>query len=188
MIEATERATYEEMWGFVPYSEHSPGEQWAGAFAQMSGNTMRGSVLDAGCGGGKGAIALHEWGFAVTMADLTDVGLEEGARQFPFHRIPLWGNLKREFGFVDWVYCADVLEHIPTEWTMLAVSRMLEVARRGCFFSIAFVPDQFGAVIGTPLHQTVQSFSWWKARLNEIGHVTDARDLLECGLFLVESK
>lgn len=190
-IADAERARYEDVWSSLPtYGDYSPGERWVDAFLSMSGTIMRGSILDAGCGSGKGGVALRAKGFyPVALCDITDDGLIPEARAFLFTRTCLWGNLKRDVRrFYDWVYCTDVLEHIPTEWTMLAVARMLEVSRRGCFFSIAFVPDNYGAFLGTSLHQTVESFVWWKTRLQEVGHVVEARDLLTSGLFLVKPR
>jgi hypothetical protein len=69
---------------------------------------------------------------------------------------------------------------------MLAAARMIEVCRRGAFFSICLQPDVFGSWVGQPLHQTVQSFTWWRDALGELGRVTDCRDLAATGLYFVE--
>lgn len=184
-LTAQETATYEQMWALGSYGDTSPGEQFLPLFLDMSRTTMRGSILDAGCGSGKGALALAAAGFAVQMCDLTASGLLPEARRLPFTETVLWANLKREIGFTDWVYCTDVLEHVPTAFTMLAVSRMLEVCRRGAFLSIYLLPDRFGAWVGKPLHQTVQSFTWWRDALKELGTVQECRDLVSTGVYLV---
>lgn len=184
----TERETYAQMWAVEAYSHHSPGEVFVPLFLDMTQTTMRGSVLDAGCGSGKGAIALQHAGFVVTCCDLTDAGLVPEARELPFHQTALWDDLTRQVGFRDWVYCCDVLEHIPTPFTMLVVSRLLEVARRGVFLSISLVPDQFGVWVGKSLHQTVQSFVQWRDQLACLGTVKEARDLLTTGVYLVEPR
>lgn len=181
-----ERDTYDEMWALAAYAERSPGELLLPIFLDMTQTTMRGSVLDAGCGAGKGAIALAQAGFDVTCCDLTDAGLVPEAKALPFIEAALWSNLKRQVGFKDWVYCCDVLEHLPTPFTMLAVSRLLEVARRGVFLSISLQPDNFGAWVGKPLHQTVQSFTAWRDQLAALGMVREARDLMTNGVYLVE--
>jgi CRISPR/Cas system-associated exonuclease Cas4 (RecB family) len=41
------------------------------------------------------------------------------------------------------------------------------------FLGIALVPDQFGVWMGTPLHLTVQPFTWWRDSLKELGTVVD---------------
>lgn len=182
-----ERELYQEVWASLEaYGHHAPGEAYLPQFLDMSATTMRQSILDAGCGSGKGALALQAAGFArVHLVDLTDAGLVEAARALPFTEAALWDDLKRQVGFFDWVYCCDVMEHIPTPFTMLVASRLLEVARRGVFFSISLVPDAFGAWVGKPLHQTVQSFTAWRDQLDTVGRVKECRDLLNAGLYLV---
>ncbi len=69
---------------------------------------------------------------------------------------------------------------------MLTVFRLLEVARRGVFLSIALEPDVFGAWVGKSLHQTVQSFTWWRDNLATLGTLKESRDLLNAGVFLLE--
>ena len=56
---ATERTLYEQVWQSVSdYGSHAPGEHYLPIFLEMiSGN--RGRVLDAGCGSGKGGLALR---------------------------------------------------------------------------------------------------------------------------------
>lgn len=189
-LQARERETYELMWAVEAYSATSPGAQLVSIFLDMTRTTMRGSVLDAGCGAGRGAIALAEAGFEVRCCDLIDggVGLLPEARRFQFYQLALWDDLKRTVGFADWVYCCDVLEHLPAPFTMLAVVRMLEVARRGVFLSISTMADQFGVWAGKPLHQTVQSFVMWRDQLATIARVVEARDLLMSGVYLLEPR
>lgn len=183
-----ERGKYEDMWGVDAYAEHSPGEMFLPLFLNMIGAVRRSTIIDAGCGSGKGALALQNAGFVVRCCDLTNTGLIPEARTFPFSTACLWDDLVRVVGFADWVYCCDVLEHIPTEFTMLVIARLLAVARKGVFLSISFAPDVMGAWIGKPLHQTVQHFVWWRDNLNTIGELVEARDLLNAGVFLVKPR
>lgn len=182
-----ERETYEQMWGVPVYSEYAPGEEYVEAFLEMSGAGRASSVLDAGCGTGKGAVALRSRGFEVTMCDLTGAAIVLEARRMhlPFLEACLWQDLRKVVGFHDWVYCCDVLEHVPPPFVMLVTSRLLEVARKGVFLSIALHPDDYGAWVGKPLHQTVQSFSAWRDQLRELGTMRECRDLINTGLYLV---
>ncbi len=189
---AREQATYEGAWAIAHYADHSPGEHRVSVFREMAGISRAWdvTVLDAGCGSGKGAVALAALGCDVRMCDITPNGLIEEAQRLPFHQVCLWHPLERALGYVrggkvDYVYCCDVLEHIPTEFTMLVIARLLEVARRGVFLSIALVPDHFGVWVGKPLHQTVKPFTWWRDNLNALGTVQEARDCMENGLFYV---
>jgi len=70
---------------------------------------------------------------------------------------------------------------------MLVVSRLLAVARRGVFLTISTQPDACGVWVGKPLHQTVESFVWWRDQLRTMGQLTDARDLLTAGAYLVRA-
>lgn len=177
------------MWGVDAYASHSPGEMYAPVFIDMARPEPVDSVLDAGCGAGCGALALQASGIAaIELCDLTDAGLLPAARAFRFAQVCLWEDLRPSVGEHDWVYCCDVMEHIPPAFTMLVVSRLLEVARKGVFLSISLTPDVMGAWIGKPLHLTVQSFTDWRDQLNAVGHVVEARDLLNAGVFLVKPR
>lgn len=192
-VEAREREQYSNLWQSVSrYGDHAPGEGYVDLFMAMSG-AQSGTVLDAGCGSGKGAIALDARGFDVAMTDLTGDGLtEEAAGLSAFAPSCLWRPIADQLGSpyrtFDWVYCCDVLEHVPTEYTLLTIARLLEVARQGVFLSIALVPDHFGLWVGKPLHQTVQPFTWWRDRIRGIGRLIECRDLLMTGLYLVEGQ
>lgn len=186
----TETNTYAEMWqGVESYAANAPGERVLPVFLEIVGRA-RGHVLDAGTGSGKGALALQAAGFRVTCCDMTDAGLVSEARTLPFYTVSLWHSLKgiTPTGAVEWVYCTDVLEHIPPQFTMLAVWQMLRVAKRGLFLSVSLIPDTFGAWVGKALHQTVQPYLWWQESLGEIGTVTDARDLIHSATFFVEPR
>jgi len=194
MSTQTETQKYAELWQALPaYGDHSPGVENLPLFLQMVGDT-RGTVLDAGTGSGKGALALKAAGFHVTCCDLTDAGMVPEARAaFEVHHVALWEDLwtvARAVGHpnstkFDYVYCTDVLEHLPTQFTMLAIDQMLRVARRGVFLGVSVVPDHFGVWAGETLHQTVQQFTWWRESLHELGRVVEARDLLTHAVFMV---
>jgi SAM-dependent methyltransferase len=186
-----ERETYSQVWGIPNYGEHSPGEQFLPLFLDMApGIKTSHAVLDAGCGAGKGALALRRAGFKdVTLCDLTPDGLCDDVRDLRFYEACLWKPLQPPFqrARYDWVYCCDVLEHLPPTFAMLAVHRLLEVAQRGVFLSICVTPDNFGVWVGKPLHQTVQSYVAWRDQLNALGHVVEARDLMHVGVYLVKA-
>lgn len=198
-IQARERDTYESIWsGVSAYAEHSPGAEFVPVFLAEFSPKAGASVLDAGCGSGKGGLALAEAGLSVTLFDLTNAGLVPEAADLPFREGSLWHPLPlrrvhadRAWAYLhhpgipyDYVYCADVLEHIPPQFTALVLARLLDAAKAGVFLSISTVPDQFGVYIGKPLHQTVQSFVWWKQTIEAVGaEILDARDCLTTALF-----
>lgn len=183
-IAEREKDTYETMFGIEAYSVESPGETFAPLFVEMAKPKLGELILDAGCGSGKGTLALRALGHSVIMADLVDARCEEARLNASFTGgVCLWDDLYSLYA--DWTFCCDVLEHIPTEFTMLVVANLLKIAHRGVFFSIALEPDNFGALIGKSLHQTVKPFTWWRDRLVELGTIIECRDLLTTGLYLV---
>lgn len=192
-ILAAERETYAGMWsGVEDYAAHAPGVHYLPVFLSCIGSARRGvTVLDAGTGSGKGALALQAEGFTVRACDFTDAGFQ-GA-PVPFTEACLWHDLShvtQGFGHpgrttADYVYCTDVLEHLPPPFTMLAVQQMLRVTSKGLFLTISLVPDAFGVWAGKALHQSVFSFVQWRDALAEVGEIIDARDLLNTGVFMV---
>jgi hypothetical protein len=130
-------------------------------------------------------MALHNAGFYVEACDFTSEGFH--AADALFHEACLWSDLSH-LGSFDWVYCTDVLEHIPPQFTMLAIDQMLKVAKQGLFLTVSLVPDSFGVWAGKSLHQTVQPFTWWKDSLAEVGTVVEARDLISNAVFVVRPK
>lgn len=200
-IQQRETDTYAELWGSVSaYRRNSPGEQFAGVFHGIV-NDAGATVLDAGCGEGRGMVGLAKLGYRVAGLDITDAGLSAEAKAHPFLRETIWNDLRPAVYLlhvghpevfaadgVDYIYCCDVLEHLPTQFTMLAVDQLLRVAKKGVFLSIFFIQDGYGPWVGRHLHLTVQPFVWWRDALREIGSVVDARDCHEFGLFYVRAR
>lgn len=193
-ITQTETQKYEDLHATIGenYAKFSPAEKYLPAFLQIVGED-RGTVLDAGCSSGKGGLWLAERGFDVWLTDLTADALVPDAHKLPFFHSCLWQNIPlqpligpEKYALWDYVVCCDVLEHVPTQFTMLAVVRMLDVVEKGLFLTVSLVPDNFGAWIGQPLHQTVAPYLWWRDSLKELFTVMDARDLGDAALFYIQ--
>lgn len=191
-----ERETYSSAWSSIDdYATYSPGEKYLPLFLQMIGDRPvrggdRGLVLDAGCGSGKGALALKAAGFHVHMCDLTNEGLVPEAREIGFSEQVLWKPIWTPYNDpFDFAYCCDVLEHLPPQFTMLVVDRLLDATLNGqVFISVCNVQDISGVWIGKALHQTVQPFTWWRDSFRELANVVEARDLIDNSVFLLERK
>jgi hypothetical protein len=72
----------------------------------------------------------------------------------------------------DFGFCADVLEHVPPA----DVERVLwniGTASKRLYLNVSTVPDVMGALIGEPLHLTVESPYWWHDTLERIGFRID---------------
>jgi len=89
--------------------------------------------------------------------------------RFRFLRHDLTTKLEEKF---DYGYCTDVLEHIPPEDVDKVLLNICTAARR-VYFAISTVPDVMGALVGEPLHLTVESPFWWHDRLSELGFRID---------------
>lgn len=176
-----ERTKYESMWQVPEYGVNSPGEQRASMFGRIADPRCGNTLIDFGCGKGKGGLILNNlYGLRITFLDLVSVGNVPE----PHIEQSLWQPIE---GAWDYGYCCDVMEHLPKEFTMLAVKNMLSVCS-SVFFSIAFRPDVCGPKhINSALHLTVEKFTWWRDRFEEVGTLLDARDLLGQGVFYVKS-
>ena len=188
--------TYREMWGVEAYQKFSPGFELVDLFEDMADPPVGSTILDAGCGAGKGALELERRGYQVAMCDLIADAVVPEARHIPFRQVVLWQSLGGLYQSLvrnrkplalrfDYVYCCDVLEHVPPTFVMLSVQRLLTVARRGMFLAVSLKLDQLGIWVGTHLHQTVQPFTAWRDQLRELGQVEEARDLLNRAVFWV---
>lgn len=172
------------MWAVQDYATYSPGLEWLETFvdvvkAERLGRDA-GTLIDVGCGDGRAGMALAAKGFDVTLCDLTRTASETG---LPFVQGSIWAL--PETTQYDYAYCCDVFEHLPTEFTMLSIDRLLRVARRA-FLTVCTQPDSFGVRIGEPLHLTVQPFTWWRDRIGEVATILDARDCQQTAVFYVE--
>lgn len=182
-----ERAKYEEVWSYQSYRKSaSPGLQHVDHFIEMAMPEPGSSVIDIGCGTGEAGLALAERGFNVWWLDITSKALSPKVPRERFIEMPIWDHRWRMPTWWDYGFCCDVMEHIPTEFTMLALERVRCTCQTS-FFAIALRPDEFGSLIGYPLHLTVRSFAWWRDHLAEFGLVSDARDLCGDGVYVVET-
>ncbi len=190
---AQERAKYEEIWQIPAYKNYSGGLENVERFMKVMNpppspirETL--TLIDIGCGEGLGGLAFQRLGFQVDWMDLTRAGLHVNVPLGRFIEAPLWSDWGSQRRTLGWRYgfCCDVMEHIPTEYTMLCIDRILSYCGQ-CWFQIDLNPDQFGKMIGEPLHLTVRPYDWWLVRMATLGKVLDARDLCGQGLYVVQS-
>jgi 2-polyprenyl-3-methyl-5-hydroxy-6-metoxy-1,4-benzoquinol methylase len=184
---SSERSKYEDIWSVEQYKDYSPGEENVARFLSVIKPNRGESLVDLGCGAGIAGKELKENGLDVYWVDLTDSALDNEIDRKRFTKCSIWERnwtRKRTMGW-DYGFCCDVLEHIPTEFTMLTLDRITSSCRT-TWLQIAFEPDSFGPLIGQPLHLTVQSFTWWRDRIAKFGKLVEARDLCGCGLFVVK--
>lgn len=164
----TEEQKYSEIWKMPEYGEVSPGELSAHKFVEVVKPGIGRVIADFGCGSGKGGLALSKLTECeVILIDFAENSRIEEAKKLQFikanlsnHDFPL---------FVDFGYCTDVMEHIPTDLVDSTIKNIMS-ACVSCFFQISTIPDEFGAAIGQPLHLTVKPHQWWKEKFVSLGH------------------
>lgn len=171
-IRPEEKELYERMWAREEYRAISPGEEVARVFLQQAKPRKGASVLDLGCGTGRGGLNLAVFGgLDVTLVDFArncldaDIlpMLETQAHALRFVQADLSKHLpvSAEYGF-----CADVLEHIPPEQVDAVLNNCLRAAAH-CFFHISCVDDSCGVLVGHKLHLSVHDYAWWLNKFNE---------------------
>lgn len=171
-----ERAKYRSMWDKPEYRRFAPGEQAASMFLAQARLRPDAEVIDFGCGTGRGALMIAALGGArVQMLDFAEncldpevrqaLGTQNGRLKFAVC------DLTNEIPFhAPYGFCTDVMEHIPPEDVLKVLKNILAAAEH-VFFQISCVPDEFGAMIGEPLHLTVQPPTWWIQQLTGLGAV-----------------
>lgn len=166
-----ESEIYRQMWDRPEYRTVAPGEEIAEVFLAQARPKKGATVLDMGCGTGRGAFQLAVHGMNVTMLDFASNCLDDDIRpmlETQAHALrfveadltkPLPTNA--EYGF-----CTDVLEHIRPEDVDLVLNNTLMAAQH-VFYQISTVDDVCGALIGHPLHLSVHSYEWWLKKFQE---------------------
>ena len=183
MTVVSERAKYQEIWAVDAYRAHSPGLTNVERFIRIVAPAKHAELIDLGCGTGDAGVEFERRELAVTWLDITDCALNPLIDRRRFIEAALWQDWACGQRW-DYGFCCDVMEHIPTEYVMLAIERIMSACRVAAYFAIALRPDQFGAAIGQPLHLTVREFAWWRDHFAEMGCLVEARDLCGDGLFI----
>jgi SAM-dependent methyltransferase len=163
---AQEQEKYRKMWTQVPgYRSHSPGEELVSVFLSKAPWAPGDTLVDAGCGPGRAGLRLKKAGLDVVWMDIAEESLDKEVRgKGIFIQGCLW---EMEPHHVDWVYCCDVLEHIPPEHVDAALDFLIGSSRKGTFMQIALWADGWGSKIGETLHLTVEPAEWWIEKITK---------------------
>lgn len=173
-VRPEESKIYEMCWNNPAYRLVAPGEHAVHTFLEQARPKELATVLDIGCGTGRGSLGLALFGtMDVTMIDFTDNCLDDDIR-------PMLETQKHVMRFVKadinaplpvaahYGYCTDVMEHIAPENVDRVLSNILHACEK-VFFQISCVDDVMGKEIGFPLHLTVKPHGWWLQKLQDHG-------------------
>jgi SAM-dependent methyltransferase len=167
-----EHKKYQRMWTEVAgYRSNSPGEGLVKKFLAVADWEDGDSLVDLGCGPGRASLLLQDNGLRVTMLDIAGEALDKsvkvraGILGMVFIEQNLWDVYLSIHGRFDWLYCCDVLEHIPTEHVDATLNNMRAMTGKGAFLQIALWDDSFGNKIGETLHLTVKPIPWWREKI-----------------------
>lgn len=184
VISETEK--YRRMWEVPGYRACAPGEIEADAFIAISNPSKTDTVIDFGCGTGRGAKRVRDVAQCnVLQVDFAD-NCRDGDNELPFALCDLTKPMQVR-GTIG--YCTDVMEHIPADQVSEVISNIMACVD-SCYFRIALYPDNMGALIGQQLHLSVFSANWWADRLSryEILHRHDGDGHFPSAVFYVRNK
>lgn len=166
----SEKEKYEKMWRRPEYREISPGLNAAEEFLNHFQKRFKpaDTLMDLGCGSGKAGAFFFFQGFSVQLVDIAYNCLDESyvpllslaGETFRFTEACLW-DLPADLGRVDWIYCCDVLEHLPEPFIDRALLQMAKRTGRGGFLQIFLKDEPFGNLIQDSLHLTIRPKKWW---------------------------
>lgn len=162
-LKIREQAKYQEMWSHDGYRDFAPGERYADQAIAALGMVPGDSVIDFGCGTGRGAAALKSAGMVVTAVDFAGNCLDIEALHLDFRQECLW-ELPDTL-IADYGYCTDVMEHIPLEKVDAVLAGIARCCRYGAFFNISTTDDNCGRLVGRKLHMSILTAGAWATAL-----------------------
>ncbi len=163
----TEKKKYEKIWQDKRYRSSSPGYKLAHLFFLFAKQVRGDSITDFGCGTGRAALRFLGRGMDVQLVDITKSALDESIKtlahidkRVQFVEASVW-DLPQEVATTDWIYSADLLEHLPEEKIDSAFKCMASRTKKGGMLQIYLEEEPFGELIGETLHLTLKSRQWW---------------------------
>ena len=171
-VRPLEKDLYKMMWDKPEYRQVAPGEKIAHEFLKQAKPKQGATVLDLGCGTGRGGLNLAFFGgLDVTMVDFADNCLDKDI-------VPMLETQKHALRFVEadlsqplpvqaaYGFCTDVMEHIRPHHVDIVIENCLAAAQH-VFFQISTVDDKASELVGHKLHLTVRSYKWWLKKLKD---------------------
>lgn len=170
-----ERAKYMRMWERPEYHRYSPGAAHAPRALAALGMKPGETLYDLGCGNCQAVPIFAAHGLIVRAADIAmtpalAAWAMEKTKHLPTERLPLFTgvclwSIPMNWPPRDYVFCCDVLEHIPPGHVDSVLLHMKRLTGKAGYLNIHCAPDGCGKLIGETLHLTVERPEWWMAKL-----------------------
>ncbi len=163
---------YEQMYEYPEYRAISVGEKLAQKFLQHAKPKANSTVIDYGCGTGRGSLMLAILGsLKITMVDFVDNCLDPEMVEALTTQKHVFSFVKHDIEkpldfFSEYGLCTDVMEHIPEPRVDIVLTNILSASKH-VFFSICTEKDNTGQLIGEELHVTVHDYHWWLWKLSK---------------------
>lgn len=182
-LSLTEREKYERMWEFPAYRGHSPGARAVASFLEIAKPAPGARVADCGCGTGRAGAKLAQAGIDAVLIDFADNCRDPVAhiQDLPFVRADLAASIPVR---ADYVFCADVMEHIPPEQVDAVLANLGACAPR-LFLQISTRDDCCGTLIGETLHLSVHPHAWWREKLAALWRIEHEEERRSASTFYV---
>jgi SAM-dependent methyltransferase len=163
---------YQRIYDNGMYDPHTGVHAWTSIIQHFEENKFKvGRAMDVGCGPGHGLKLARDKGINVWGTDIVDNtkmwkenGIEEYCRQAPAHDIPYPDNS------FDFVYCGDVLEHIPEEYLEPSLNEMFRICKGNFIFVIATGLEELPAKALVYTHVSIKQMPEWLAMMEKIGY------------------
>ena len=130
-VRPLEKDLYKKVWDMPEYRKDSPGEKISHEFLAQAKPKAGSSVIDFGCGTGRGGLNLAFFGnMDVTLVDFAPNCLDADI-------VPMLETQKHTLRFVEadlsqplpvkaaYGYCTDVMEHIRTHLVDIVISNCI---------------------------------------------------------------
>jgi SAM-dependent methyltransferase len=161
---------YGQKWENPAYRQHSAGGAMAERVHRLLGFKPSDTIYDLGCGTGRATRFFANAQMYAIGVDVTDRGLTHDIR---FEKRCLWqaGDLAP----FDWVYCVDVLHHIPRARIEATLDAMASLGTRGGFLEIGLELGTLGIPSAPLAHPTIEPAEWWRQAIAKRWRIVHAQ-------------
>lgn len=188
LLSTQEKKKYEKMWDVPSYRHTSPGYICLEILFDHFGKEIESgqSITDFGCGMGLTTMTFLEKGLKVQLVDIATNCLQDkieallllASDKVSFTQASLW-DLPKSLPPTDWIYCVDVLEHIPTEKVDDCLIHMKNRCLKGGVLQVFLIDEPYGDLIEEKLHLTIKPLEWWKEKISKYFHIDAIAPIIE---------